>query len=591
MTLAGHLSTLEASGLIRLAQVQPEIEYLFRHSLVQEAAYGSLVKNDRKRLHLAAGEALERLYPQRLESLELAPRLADHFCEAGDDARALSYSTLAGDAAFRQYANAEAAEHYKRALDAAVRLSAPGDQVIRLYLCRGRALELSAQYEQALSNYDEMQALAAGRADRAMELASLMARATLRATVNPVTDPAQAQSLSQEALGLARELGDRAAESKILWNLMLNNLFTSPDPQQAIAYGEQSLSLARELGLREQLAFTLNDLAKGYLFSLQLTRALEPLEEARELWQELGNLPMLAENISVFASHHRYAGNYDQAIRASEESLRISQSIHNLFGQAQSRMMIQEVYLEIGQPDKALEVIAETIRLANLSGHLGAVFISQTSMAWVYGTLGAIGQAVELIQQLIASSAGSVTVYSAMWLAILARLHLLAGDTEQAAAAMEEIYRQPTTKGIGFWTFSVALAEGELAFSNGDHLGAITAMDELLVLLRSRGCRAYIPEALSIKGRAVLAQVRLDEAHEILAEARAEAEAQGARRILWLILATQGEIESQRGNLAEAQAVRLEAREIVQYIADHAPPELRDSFLARPEVRDVMRET
>jgi predicted ATPase len=45
------LNTLEKSGLIRLAQIQPELEYLFRHALVQEATYESLLKNDRKRVH------------------------------------------------------------------------------------------------------------------------------------------------------------------------------------------------------------------------------------------------------------------------------------------------------------------------------------------------------------------------------------------------------------------------------------------------------------------------------------------------------------------------------------------------------------
>src|SRR5207249_10132854 len=64
----------------------------------------------RKRLHLAVGAALERLYPTQLEAL--APLLAQHFAEAGD-ARALHYYILAGDVAARQYANVEAVELYR----------------------------------------------------------------------------------------------------------------------------------------------------------------------------------------------------------------------------------------------------------------------------------------------------------------------------------------------------------------------------------------------------------------------------------------------------------------------------------------------
>src|SRR5690606_9644008 len=82
MTLTAQLSTLESSGLIRLAQVDPELEYLFRHALVQEAAYSSLLQTDQKRLHREVGEALEHSYPDRLDSRELAPVLGHHFAQA-----------------------------------------------------------------------------------------------------------------------------------------------------------------------------------------------------------------------------------------------------------------------------------------------------------------------------------------------------------------------------------------------------------------------------------------------------------------------------------------------------------------------------
>src|SRR5438094_394934 len=119
MTLHTDLAALEASGLVRLSQVEPELEYLFRHALIQDAAYSSLLKADRRRLHLVVGEALERLYPDRADSQELAPLLGYHFDEGGDDPRALKYFTLAGDAAARVYANMEAVSLYARALDIA----------------------------------------------------------------------------------------------------------------------------------------------------------------------------------------------------------------------------------------------------------------------------------------------------------------------------------------------------------------------------------------------------------------------------------------------------------------------------------------
>src|ERR671931_130048 len=106
MTARSELSTLEASGLVRLLAVQPELEYLFRHALVQEAAYSSLLKRDRKQLHLAVGEVLERLYPGQRE--ELAATLAHHFERAEVRDKAMHYLTLAGDRARDGYANAAA---------------------------------------------------------------------------------------------------------------------------------------------------------------------------------------------------------------------------------------------------------------------------------------------------------------------------------------------------------------------------------------------------------------------------------------------------------------------------------------------------
>ena len=50
MNLISQLNTLESSGLIRLLRAQPELEYLFRHALAQDAAYNSLLKQDRKQL-------------------------------------------------------------------------------------------------------------------------------------------------------------------------------------------------------------------------------------------------------------------------------------------------------------------------------------------------------------------------------------------------------------------------------------------------------------------------------------------------------------------------------------------------------------
>jgi tetratricopeptide (TPR) repeat protein len=113
MSAREELGRLEASGLIQIAVLQPELEYLFRHALVQEAAYASLLKQDRRALHRAAAEAILAQHPDR--ERELAGVLALHLEQAGENARAAEYLVMAGDHALERFANREAIGFYSRA--------------------------------------------------------------------------------------------------------------------------------------------------------------------------------------------------------------------------------------------------------------------------------------------------------------------------------------------------------------------------------------------------------------------------------------------------------------------------------------------
>src|SRR5437867_9366510 len=115
MTTKTDLVTLEGSGLIQVAAVQPELEYLFRHALVRDAAYSSLLKQDRRALHKLAAESLLAVYPERRR--ELAPVIAMHFEQAGDPASAAEHFAVAGEHALERFAQREAVSFFRRALD------------------------------------------------------------------------------------------------------------------------------------------------------------------------------------------------------------------------------------------------------------------------------------------------------------------------------------------------------------------------------------------------------------------------------------------------------------------------------------------
>lgn len=113
MTAKADVGTLQASGLIGLAAMEPELEYLFRHVLVQDAAYASLLKQERRELHRRIADALLELYPER--RAELAGVIGMHLEEAGEARRAAPYLIEAGDQALARFANSEARSFFDRA--------------------------------------------------------------------------------------------------------------------------------------------------------------------------------------------------------------------------------------------------------------------------------------------------------------------------------------------------------------------------------------------------------------------------------------------------------------------------------------------
>jgi hypothetical protein len=62
----------------------------------------------------------------------------------------------------------------------------------------------------------------------------------------------------------------------------------------------------------------------------------------------------------------------------------------------------------------------------------------------------------------------------------------------------------------------------------------------------------------------------------------------GSRTILWQVLFGMSELVAGRGQVTRAEALRVKARELVKYVADHAPDELRESFQNLPDVRALL---
>ena len=143
--LASVLSDLQRLDLVVEERRRPVAEYRFRHGLLREVAYESLLETRRRELHRAAGLALEELHVDAPE--EIAGLLAYHFAEADEPEQAARYLVAAGDAARALYANQEALEHYRRAVPFLERVgdeSGARDTLLRMGLTHHLAFEFEA---------------------------------------------------------------------------------------------------------------------------------------------------------------------------------------------------------------------------------------------------------------------------------------------------------------------------------------------------------------------------------------------------------------------------------------------------------------
>jgi class 3 adenylate cyclase/predicted ATPase len=113
--LSSALDRLIAAGLLFRRAMPPHATYLFKHALVQDAAYGTLLRETRRQLHGRIAKALEDHFPGTVET---QPELIAHHCaQAGLNRKAIEYLGFAGQRAIERSSNPEAIGHLKRALE------------------------------------------------------------------------------------------------------------------------------------------------------------------------------------------------------------------------------------------------------------------------------------------------------------------------------------------------------------------------------------------------------------------------------------------------------------------------------------------
>ena len=286
--------------------------YIFKHALIQDVAYNSLLRERRRSLHRAVGYALEDLYPDRLA--EHYAELAHHFAQAEEWVKAFEYFTHSGDRAKDASANTLAIDWYAKAIDAAGRATPPvsGKRLAEAIQRRGQLCVTVARFEEALAECQRLVDLARREHDRRLECEALADTAYAHYMTLSSEQLPEFQRYSDAAIAIARELGDERLLARTLALSGMSDQVEGRLAESDVKF-EESIALARRGGFRDLVPFSeqlrsLNANWQGrFADSIAVGRDLEAL--CRELHD--GFIEVFSLSTRAFA--HIGCGDYREA--------------------------------------------------------------------------------------------------------------------------------------------------------------------------------------------------------------------------------------------------------------------------------------
>ncbi len=473
--------------------------FMFKHVLVSDAVYSTLLQRDRRDLHTRAGQAVEAIYAGRLDSqIEV---LASHFLRGVDLDRALHYLTLAGQKAAQSYANDQARQYFTQALEILPRTHYTPPQAVDVYVGLGDALLTSGDYPQARDFFN-----------RGLE--ELGGRAGTGSLVNPSRfDPAQWAerrrlfSLLQRRVGRTHEgLGDY---DKALACLRVAQLTLDTGSE----FDGERANILNDIGWI--------DFRRG-----NFDQAEAMLQEALRLSEAAGQLDVVASVLNRLAGIYFQRDAVDQASRYLVRSLELREQIGDVVAVARSRNNLGLVDWKQGNLTGALENFNQSYKLQASLGDVEGLIVLNTNMGLIELDRGNLETAEKHFQEAL-DSAGQI---GHSYHVYMARMHL----------ALLNVY-------AGSWRKVTDHALAGLA--GFQELGVQENLVDLYVMLgwayRGLGDTARLQDAEAL-ARELVAQER----------ERSEAPSEGQGRALRLF----GRLDRDRGdNLSAREALRQSA--------------------------------
>ncbi len=557
--------------------------YIFKHALMQDAAYNMQLQTQRQKLHARAVDALEDHYAADLSSHYGS--LAYHSDMAGDHERAYPYFGKAAERAEQIFANDEAINYYSHAIALTDLVSADAASEANLHRGRGRVYETQGEFEKARSDYESSKQVAQNADESQMEWRAIIDLGKLWAS----RDYQKTRDYFESGLELARRKDDPLILGGSL-NWMGNWFANDEQPMQAVAFHQEALTIFEKLDSSRDIANTLDLLGIAHLLAGDYNASVKYYDRAIPIFRDLDDRPRLISSLigrGVIVSlvcllamvPPDPAPNAHQDFR---EAVQIAREIGSSPDEAWVAWSLGLLHALQGDYGKALQVLQQGIEIAADIGH----------REWLVGNLFALGV---LYCELLAPEKALIELQRALELAeelrsqywinhvtgAQATAYILFGDLSRAEDSLDAVLTSQTpmdTKGRRYcWA-----RRAESALASGEPTAALSLTDRLIDTAYGMASDKVITFLWKLRGEALMMLDQYDQAEDYLTAALANAQKNEERFLEWRIHASLGRLYQRTNRSENAQAELTAGRSLVSDLASTIPgDELRDSFKRR----------
>jgi predicted ATPase/class 3 adenylate cyclase len=469
-------------------------EFVFKHALLRDATYESVLRAHRQVYHGLAARWLEEVSRQSQRADQYASLIADHYAGAGEGAAAAHWYLRAGVQATGVHALAEAGRVLARGLE--VLPAGALEMRFEFLITSAGVLEQLADRPAQMAVLDELDDLATQIDVPLYTVRALLARA---ARLFSDSDYGPQVETARRAADLAASAGLAAVEVDAqLW--CGKGLTWDGRNEEAEAVLREALAGARRIGERFLEAEVLRYLGVVANNRSEFPQAVELLEQARSIHHQRGDVENEVVSLAQLASVHYNQGRFADARAALEECVPILMASGYKYRQAVTMGNLGSVYLAEGDISGANRYLVDALELSREVGDKESIAVCRTLLGDLHRRTGDIAAArAQLRQALELSAEVGMAAVTPEALVYLALTEADAGEMTAARERADESAREsrlvesPAAEAAALLAAGrIELRAGEPEAAEGPLRAALTLADELGLDSRGREAAAAL---------------------------------------------------------------------------------------------------